>query len=147
VSKKGRPTKFKKGFIKQAEKLCKLGATDKDLAGFFEVCEDTINEWKIRYKAFSESLYRGKDYYDSQLIENALKSRAIGYSHQEIKFFAHEGIVTDQREIIKHYPPDTKAIELWLNNRNSDRWQNKQKVDFDGELTINAVQWGKPKNE
>lgn len=32
-----RPTKFKQEFIAQAEKLCKLGATDMELADFFEV--------------------------------------------------------------------------------------------------------------
>ena len=38
----GRPSKYKKEFVDQAVKLCKLGATDIELADFFEVNVATL---------------------------------------------------------------------------------------------------------
>ena len=42
----GRPTKFDPANCEQVTKLCKLGATDKDLADFYSVNEKTIINWK-----------------------------------------------------------------------------------------------------
>ena len=42
----GRPTDYKPEYCEQATKLCKLGATDAELGDFFEVTEQTINNWK-----------------------------------------------------------------------------------------------------
>ena len=43
---RGRPTKYKAEYAEQARKLCLLGATDMEMADFFEVSEFTINKWK-----------------------------------------------------------------------------------------------------
>jgi transposase len=48
-SKGGRPSSYKDEYAMQALKLTLLGATDKELADFFEVKESTINRWKKRY--------------------------------------------------------------------------------------------------
>lgn len=42
----GRPSKFKKEFITQAEKLCRLGATDVEIADFFAI-EPSEDEWLL----------------------------------------------------------------------------------------------------
>lgn len=41
-------------------KLCLLGATDKELGDFFNVTEQTINNWKKDFPSFFESIKRGK---------------------------------------------------------------------------------------
>ena len=56
----GKPAKFKTEYCAQAEKLCRLGATDADLADFFGVDESTINRWKDGQPGFCESLKAGK---------------------------------------------------------------------------------------
>jgi len=56
----GRPTSFQPEFAVQAEKLCRLGATDAELAHFFEVDEATINRWKHVQPDFRASLKRAK---------------------------------------------------------------------------------------
>ena len=43
----GRPTKYKDEYCEQAYKLCLLGATDKEMADFFQVSLSTLNLWKI----------------------------------------------------------------------------------------------------
>ena len=56
----GRPTNYKKEYDEQAYKLCLLGATDKEMADFFNVKEQTINNWKKNHPSFFESIKRGK---------------------------------------------------------------------------------------
>lgn len=124
----GRPTKYKEGYNKQAYKLCLLGYTDSELADFFEVSESTINLWKLEHELFSESLKKGKELADAEVVES-LYHRARGYSHPEVKFATHEGKITDEREYIKHYPPDTGAAAIWLKNRQSKHWRDKQEVE------------------
>lgn len=117
----GRPSKYKSDYDKQAAKLCKLGATDKDLAEFFEVSESTLNLWKINHESFSESLKLGKDSADNR-VERSLYHRACGYSHPEddIRVVSGEIVVTPTT---KHYPPDTTACIFWLKNRKPDDWR------------------------
>lgn len=132
-SKGGRPSKFKEKYCKQAYKLCQLGATDKDLAEFFNVHESTINQWKLDYPQFSESLKKSKADLDAQ-VEKSLFSRAMGYKHNEDKIFNHNGkplvIPTE-----KHYPPDTTACIFWLKNRQPDKWREKQEQSEGDSLT------------
>lgn len=55
----GAPTKYDEVFNEQVYKLCLLGAIDKEIAEFFNVCEATINNWKIEYPEFLESIKKG----------------------------------------------------------------------------------------
>ena len=48
----GRPSSFKSEFVEQARKLCQLGATDEDLADFFQVAIRTIANWKASQPGF-----------------------------------------------------------------------------------------------
>ncbi len=122
-----RPTKYKAEFAEQARKLCLLGATDAEMADFFGVSEQTLNAWKKAHPAFLESLKSGKVMADAE-VATRLYERALGYSHPEEKVFQNAGeIVTHQTT--KHYPPDTTAAAIWLNNRKPDRWRNKPEPD------------------
>ena len=57
----GRPTDYRAEYAEQAEKLCLLGATDIQLADFFDVAESTIHLWKHTHPEFSESIKDGKE--------------------------------------------------------------------------------------
>ena len=127
----GRPTDYKTSYNLQAEKLCLLGATDKDLADFFEVCEDTINEWKKQYPKFSESLKKGKETADTKVAESLYK-RACGYSCKATKFATFEGSISDSLEYIEHYPPDTPAAIFWLKNRQPKKWRDGKNLEVTG---------------
>lgn len=124
----GAKTKYKEEFNDQVEKLCRLGAKDSEIADFFDVTETTINNWKHDHPLFLESLKKGKDVFDNDLIENALKNRALGYSHPETKVFMHDGVPVEH-EVVKHYPPDTTALIYWTKNRNPSRWRDKQEIE------------------
>jgi len=134
----GRPTTYKEEYNKLAYGFCLLGATDKFLADRFEVCKDTINEWKKVYPEFSASIKSGKEIADAKVAE-ALFNRACGYSHPEEKIFNDGGEIL-RADTIKHYPPDTAAAFIWLKNRGG--WKDKQEVNstnvnLNSELTDN----------
>lgn len=115
-----RPSKYTKDTAMQAEKLCKLGATDKELADFFGVSESTLNRWKEDHSEFWESIKKGKLLADAT-VADSLYQRAVGYQHPEddIKVVAGEIVITPTT---KHYPPDPVAGIFWLTNRQRGKW-------------------------
>lgn len=144
----GRPTDYKPEYDKQALKLCRLGATDKQLADFFETSEQTINAWKKKNPTFLESLKRGKLFADAE-VADSLYNRAIGYSHKETKLAQVDGQFTDSKEVIKEYPPDATSAIFWLKNRQPELWREKQPEEEkhqDQSITINLVDAKKPEN-
>lgn len=118
----GRPTKYKAEYAKQAVKICALGATDDELADFFEVSRSTLSLWKVQHKAFSDALKLGKEPADER-IERSLYHRASGYSHPEDDIRVVNGEITIT-PTIKHYPPDTTACIFWLKNRRPEQWRS-----------------------
>jgi hypothetical protein len=132
----GRPTKFKSEYSEQVLKLCRLGATDKEIANFFNVSESTLNLWKKEHPAFSESIKNGKTVADMEVADKLYK-RATGYTHKEDKIFQYEGspVVVPT---LKHYPPDPISIIYWLNNRQPNNWKNKQEIKHIGKLGVDA---------
>lgn len=131
----GRPSKYKPEYCKQAEKLCALGATDVELADFFGVSINTIDNWKVRYPEFLGALKEAKDIANQRVVRS-LYQRAVGYTFESEKVFQFQGqiIRADTRE---HVPPDTTAQIFWLKNRKSAEWRDKQEQEHTGNITIN----------
>ena len=120
---RGRPSKYKEEYCEQAYKLCLLGATDTELADFFQVTESTLNLWKKNHKEFSESLKRGKVVADAE-VANKLYNRALGYKYEEIKQDSKDTTVT-----IKEMPADPTSAIFWLKNRQRNKWSDRKEVD------------------
>jgi len=129
-----RPSSYKKEYAEQAYKLCLLGATDRDMADFFCVTEQTVNNWKYSYPEFFESLKRGKMEADA-VIAQKLYHRAKGYEHPDIITATFQGQITDIQTVTKHYPPDTTAAIFWLKNRQPDKWRDVQKIESQNTTT------------
>ncbi|MCP5246049.1 MAG: terminase [Burkholderiales bacterium] len=119
-AKRGRPTLYRKEYVEQAYKLCLLGATDKQLAEFFEVNTDTIYTWKKIYPDFSESIKRGKLIADAQVAESLYKI-CIGYTYTVEKVRDYKGKITIIKTN-KHYLPNVRACIFWLRNRQPNVW-------------------------
>ena len=142
INKGGAPTKYKDEFADQAYKLCLLGHTDKELATYFEVEEQTINNWKKEYADFASSIKKGKDIADANVAESFYK-RANGYDFEEVTFekidnkvnleaTATNLITTDaykKKIVTKHLPPDASAALNWLKNRQKNLWRDKQVIE------------------
>lgn len=128
----GQPTKYKEHYPEQARKLCLLGATDQELADFFDVCEATINNWKLEYPEFLESIKKGKLQADANVADR-LYQRAMGFEHDDVHVSNYQGEVT-LTPIRKIHAPDTGAAVFWLKNRQSKKWREKQEVEHTGNL-------------
>lgn len=126
----GRPTKFDKKFIAQAEKLCKLGATDIEMADFFEVDVRTFHRWKGESAEFCHALKVGKEVADER-VERSLFARANGYEHDEVDIRVVDKEII-QTPIRKFYPPDTTAAIFWLKNRRPKEWRETKAVELTG---------------
>lgn len=132
----GRPTSFKPEYTDLAYKFTLLGATDVQMAEYFEVSEKTLNNWKQSHPEFLQSIKKGKDASDAN-VAKSLYHRAIGYTHPEEKIFCTNGEVT-RVDTTKHYPPDTAAAFIWLKNRQPLLWRDQKQIE---------VTQGKPERE
>lgn len=136
----GRPTKYRPEYDDLARNYCLLGATDAQLAQFFDVSVRTIETWKTAQPTFLQSLKEGKDLADAQ-VAMSLYRRATGYSHKAVKIFGNAQGESNVVEYVEHYPPDTTACIFWLKNRQRDNWRNRPEAEgTEGEslsITIN----------
>lgn len=133
----GRPTKYKPEYNNQAYKLCLLGHTDDELAEFFEVHVSTIHQWKLDYPDFSDSIKKGKEIADGEVVAS-LYHRALGYSHEDVDIKMYEGGIIET-PYTKHYPPDATSAIFWLKNRQPKKWRDKQVTEHEGEVTIKPI--------
>jgi len=139
---RGRPTKYDAALAEQAHDLCLLGYTDKMLASYFEVHEDTIYEWKKTHPQFSEAVRRGKLGTDIEVVKS-LHKRAVGFTYEEVtyeKLLSNvDGVPEDENDIksevykkkvaTKMVVPDVGAQMNWLKNRQRELWREKVEIE------------------
>ena len=106
-----------------------LGATDAEVADFYDVDVRTIYRWKNTHDEFCQALKAGKDQADDR-VERALYHKAIGYEQEDVKIFMPAGA---DKPVYAPYTakiaPDTTAAIFWLKNRKPDEWRDRQVVD------------------
>lgn len=119
----GRPSSYQPGYAVQAKKLCELGATDIEIADFFEVSDRTIYRWQIKYPEFCQALKSGKSAADER-VERSLYHKATGYTFESEKIFQHQGEIV-RAAFREHVPPDTTSMIFWLKNRRPDQWRDR----------------------
>lgn len=150
----GRPTEYQDKYVEQVYKLCLLGATDAEIATFFEVEETTINNWKIAHPEFFESIKAGKITADAEVASSLFK-RANGYRYDEVTYekigdgesiteVGDAEIVTIKQDkfkkkvVTKEVSPDVAAQNIWLKNRrgkvaaDAQRWADKHETELSG---------------
>jgi hypothetical protein len=136
----GRPSVYEDDFARQARKLAELGATDQEIADFFEVDVRTIYRWKHDHDEFCQALKTGKDVADER-VERSLYQRAIGYEQDEVKIFmpggADKPVYAPYRAKIA---PDTTAAIFWLKNRRAADWRDKTETQHSGAVEITKVE-------
>ena len=128
----GRPTDYKKEYNDQAYKLTLLGHTDKELCIFFDVCEATLNNWKHQHPKFLESIKKGKDIADVEVVM-ALRKRALGYKYTETTTDSESDVI---KVVEKEVAPEVSAQCFWLKNRQPSKWRDKQEITVTEEPTV-----------
>jgi len=141
----GRPSDYKDEYAKQAEKLAVLGATDQEVADFFEVDVRTVYRWKHDHDAFCQALKVGKETADER-VERSLYQKAIGYEQDEVKIFMPGGAEAPVYAPFRaKIAPDTTAAIFWLKNRRSQDWRDKRETELSGpDGGAVQVAWLKP---
>lgn len=126
----GRPSEYLEAYAEQARKLCLLGATNEDLAKFFEVSTVTIGKWMKAHPAFVTAIKNGRETADAHVAER-LYTRATGFVAPDthVSVIEKEVVLTP---IDKHYPPDTTAAIFWLKNRQREKWKDVHRVENTG---------------
>jgi len=135
----GRPTTFRAEYIPQAQFLAKLGATDPEMADFFEIGLRTLNRWKVTHPEFSEAIKIGKSTPDDR-VENSLYHKALGTEVEEVQAiklkrvkFDGSGKKIEEEEYVevvpvkRVIPADTTACIFWLKNRRQQQWRDVHK--------------------
>lgn len=108
-----------------------------------EICEmvgiskDTFYQWKKNKPDFSDAIKKAEEERMNFFVAEAKKSllkKIQGYTVQE----KHTTYTSDkqgkpqikeQKNVDKHYQPDTAAIIFTLTNGDSDNWKNRQNTD------------------
>jgi hypothetical protein len=125
-------------FADQARNMCRLGATDEELAEHFEVCVRTIYRWRNTHEAFAEAVIAGKEHADAR-VERALYSRAVGCTVERTKVFKSAGEDPVYATYQHHLPPDPNAALQWLRVRQPKKWGG-QAEDKPGSITAEMVE-------
>jgi hypothetical protein len=126
----GRPSSYRDTFPDQARKLCLLGATDQEIADFFEVDVRTIHRWKGDHEEFCHALKVGKEAADTR-VERSLYQQAIGYEQDEVKIFMPANAEAPVYAPFKaKVAPNATATIFWLKNRRKEEWRDRSQVEL-----------------
>lgn len=126
----GRPTEYRRAYIRIAKKMCELGATDVEIADALDISVQTLYHWKLKHKEFCLALKVSKTIADER-VERSLYMRAMGYTYDSIHFSSFQGLVTET-PYREHVPPDPTSMIFWLKNRQPEKWRDRQNLEHTG---------------
>lgn len=125
----GRPSKYQSAYAEQARKLALLGMTDARMADFFEVTEQTINNWKREHPDFFECLRDGKEAADSEVALSLYRTALGGAVVKEVREEpdSEGGII--RKTVTREIPADVRAQKYWLACRQPGQWRESLQVE------------------
>jgi len=133
----GRPTKYQPAYAEQGRKLALLGLTDNEMADFFGVSEQTVNNWKRAHPEFFESIKAGKIGADVAVADSLFRAAVGGGTVTELREEADaEGNVITRRTV-REVQANVTAQIFFLKNRQPKRWRDK--VDVEDTTPANAM--------
>lgn len=109
------------------ESWARDGYTMTDISNKIGIDNDCFLRWKDRYPEIRKAVSKGKELVDYH-VENALLKSALGYKTKEVKVtttMRYGKVVETIKEVTdKEIAPSVPAIQMWLYNRNKDKWKN-----------------------
>lgn len=124
-----------------------MGATDKDIARYFDVSVRTVYLWKLQHPEFLQAIKTGKVEADTTVAASLFKKaqwteydEAHPIKVKEVQYENGKRVREFERiEIVmvrKVLPADTTAAIFWLKNRQPEHWRDASKVEHDHTLTV-----------
>ena len=130
LQKTGPKSRFKPEYVEQIRELCEaFGATDPELAHYFDISLSTFKNWMSYHPEILPALRVGKEAADQRVVRS-LYHRAVGYNYEAVKIF-----MPANREkpvyapYVEHVPPDVTAQIFWLKNRDPQHWRDSQQLE------------------
>ena len=117
----GRPSPYKPDFARIAQRLCRNGATDIEVADILGISVRTFYRWCLLHEEFTAAVRVGKDAADDR-VERALYQRAVGYDHVAEKIVTPKGGGPVAVPYNMHIPADVRAALHWLAIRRPRPW-------------------------
>lgn len=115
-----------------AKKVCRLGATDLELASILDRDVATIKRWMVTDEAFSHACKVGGDMADAR-VERGLYQRAVGGVRKGWREQATKDGDVVMLNFEEEVLPDTAAASRWLESRKRKDWGVKSVNTDDGE--------------
>lgn len=136
----GAPSKYQPEYVDQARRLAQIGATNPEMAAFFEVAVSTFHLWRNVHPEFNEAVKIGKAPADDR-VERSLYERATGYDYtEEVAIKVRDGVgkdATERVEVVqvqKHVPADPTCIIYWTTNRRPEEWKHRRTIEHSGTI-------------
>jgi hypothetical protein len=126
----GRPSPYKPDFARIAERLCRDGATDIEVADILGISVRTFYRWCLLHDEFTAAVRTGKDAADDR-VERALYQRAVGYDYTAEKIVTPKGGGPVVMFYTMHVPADVRAAMHWLAIRRPTPWARAPEPDVD----------------
>ncbi|MBQ8004346.1 MAG: hypothetical protein IJ299_04560 [Oscillospiraceae bacterium] len=121
--------------IQEIEAWCRDGLSEENIALKLGVAYSTFRLYKSNNSALSAVLARVRDYVDDVEVVPAYLKRVKGYDVTERKreylyvkdesTGKYEKVLFKETEQERHIPPDPRAAEFWLTNRQPDKWKRQ----------------------
>lgn len=137
----GRPSIYKEEYDELSRRAYLLGYEDGEVADLLGISLGVLKVWQKEHPTFFAARAKGKHIADMEVAES-LRQRALGFKHKAEKIMLGPGGQVIREEYTQHYPPDTKAAELWLTNRQSKFWKDRRVVENTGEVGVKIVVTG-----
>lgn len=131
--------------IAEAKELAAAGATDAEMATFFEIDVKTLYAWRAASPGFNAACRLGKEMPDARVHGVAFTlTQGFSYTTQEavkVRTGEHTEAV-EVVDVVKFMPPDKTMIAMWMKNRLGWRDQVDAKVsaqvEHSGTVTVDA---------
>ncbi len=106
----GRTSKFRREYNKIARQMCKIGATDTEIAEALDIDRTTLWDWKRLHTAFANAFVDGREKADER-VKRRLYERAV-------------------------IDGDVGACQWWLKNRKPREWADRQEIVTAKQITV-----------
>lgn len=139
---RGRKKRFTKADIPDlAEKFeawGREGLIDSEIAKRLGISLSSLYNYKNEFPELAEALHKAKAEAD-YLVKESLFKKANGfYYYEEEEIFDDMGALIRTKRMKKFIAPDTKAMQIWLQNREPEEWREKKELQVEQDLVIDV---------
>lgn len=129
--------------IADAKQLAAAGATDNEMADWFEISPKTLYAWRAANPNFHQACKPHKEIVDD-IVEGVAFQMVKGFRYTEqqaikVKTGEHTEAV-EVVEVERVLPPDKTMVIFWLKNRRKETWRDVQDHNVSGTVEHKIIE-------